>query len=457
MTARPRISSTVARVVRVVASSSLWSGGGLLFGVSILGCDSARYDCAYRDEPIPGAQRDQCPPSAFVIPSDAHWRDVLGILRRGESPVENAVIRVEPSPLYRSDATTRTFNAVTDRGGFFGPLSGAAFQYDVSFRDGDEILAYQGVISRYIFPSFEPMSGSRSNLDRAWTARVEVRLDAPLGATETLTFMVNDPAGRNIDVVGSHETGLTVVGLDVDFSGTLHAFVHDKSGGLVSATRYAKADFAAHSGGATTVELAFAPITDFREATFTTTTPRGIAPTSIDLLVGYSRTCRRPFGSFELGKKHRLPILPNLAYVNGRVSVLLPDGSKSDSGEKGVDIFKGEPVTLVMPAPPTVEGPPDGAQSGEPIQVSAGHQGVIEHVLTPISGAGPRVRLVTSARSAQWPSTSLLGVSLEGDYRWVAQTYSEITLPESLGGNDRSRFLAVAAAAPRTLRFPSSQ
>lgn len=448
--------------------------------VGAAGCEHPSYEeCTYTDDPAStsGARRDKCAPSQFVI-TTTDWRDVAGQVLRGENGVNSAVIRVEPTDEYASETKggLRTI-LTTDAGGFFGPIRNVSLRYNASFRDGSDILLYRGVSGRYMFPSFDPKPGA-ARFAKAYSAGFAPVLTGPLlgdsqtlPANKALTFFATGE--KAYDIIGSYADGsLKILGSEYSYPATIHALLHDAGGDLTTATAYAKVDLRVVANTTASVNLVFAPIPEIKEtkAVLSATSSPLYIPGSIELTVGYSRTSSRKVGVVEMNKMTRIPAFPNHVYVTYRARVEASDGSVSDSGEMGFNIFQEENAIALPPAPVILE--PANGSTVQPndrrttLLASGSKGGLYEHILVPMTSPSltgqttetGSVRIFTSSPTTPVPDLHALGATpTTGEYTWSVRAYPAIRVPEALGGFDGRRFLAFGVSSPRTLRFSTEQ
>lgn len=395
--------------------------------------------------PSSGAREGKCKPSVVAIP-DGRWRDVVGIVRRGESGVAGAIVRIEPTEGFLGERGGRVASTMTDGAGFFGPLSSAALRYDISVRAGDDVLVYRGAAGRYLEPFFEASSSTPA---RSWLGRLDVQLEQPLPEGRAVTFFAT---GKALAVVGDLERGIGLVGSDYTFPATVHAVVYEKDGDLSTASAYGKVDVIANPDVPQLARLSFEPIKEFRETKVTVSAPGGYTPRLAEVLVGYSRTSYAPLATIPIGVTRRLPVIPNHGYHAYRVRASLPDGAVSDSGEKFFDIFSSE-NKIELPLVPRADAPSAGASLASSDRLEARGKGLLEHVLVPKRGAGT-IRVVTREPVASLPDVAELGASPpRGEYSWTVRSYPEIRFVDGFGGSDGARFFAVGISAPRSIVF----
>jgi len=415
----------------------------LVLAGAISGCESLTEDarCAYVEDPslAPGERASACLPSGF--PEEASWaRNVGGIVWRGEDRASGATVTIEPRP--RSGGERVVHSMITDAAGAF-TFHDVTLPYDMTVRHGQDVLVYRGLRARYIEPSIaiEPRG-----LPRAWQAKVDVRLDAPLSERGKLAFFATGASA--ITATGDLETGVSIVGREYSFEATLHAVEYEEGKGLESARAYGKVDVDVTAARSQLVVLHLDPITTFAEPTIVVTAPAGFQATTADLRVGFTPRSDAHFATIPLGVKARLPFIPDAGYTF-RVRAER-DGEIVDSGEVGFDLFA-EQTSYALPEPLRVEAPAEGASlgPGDPLVVDGA--GVLEHVLVPVEG-GPSIRIVAKDSRTELPDRSMLG-GAAGAYRWTVHGYPTLRLADELSGIDARRYRSMAASKPRVVEL----
>ncbi len=424
----------------------------LFFASTIAGCDSSAEfeDCVFSDDPgaTPGSRRASCPSSVFPS-EDRRAREVFGVVRRGEDVVPGAIVRAEPSSGLAPGAPSETAaTTITNGVGFFDGLRTTPLRYDLSVkldREGSpdpDLLVYRGLGGRYIEPSIE---GPRT-FTRAWTSRVDVRLDRAVPAGHSVAFFASGDGVYG--VTGDLESGLTVLGRAYALDATLHVVEFETAGGLVKATAYGTAGVPVDAGVVRLVTIALQPIPFFVEPKLTVKAPAGFAPSAIDVRFGFTRTSDALLASIPIGSSRSLPIIPNAGYTY-RVTATT-DGVVSDSGENGFDVL--DPVTEIeLPAPPTVTSPLEGETRGAGEMLLVDGEGVFEHVLVPQAG-GPTMRIITRQREAVLPDVAVLGSTpAVGPYTWTVRSYPTASFADELGGLDSRRFRPMGVSRSRSI------
>jgi hypothetical protein len=425
---------------------------------SLAACQGPNYDdCVYVEDPSgsAGARRDRCAPSQFVL-TTTQWRDVNGQARRGENGV-SAIVQVEPASDYASEKNGASTTVASDQAGFFGPLHHVSLRYNISFREGLDVIFYGSMAGRSVQPSFDDLPNT-PRFAHAYVAPVVLTVDPPLPADQTLTLFTSSPGDKAYDIFGTYETGLSIAGSEFTFPATVHALMHNKNGDLTTATAYAKRDILVAANSVLPVHLHFDRITDFKEskATIDATSSPDFVPAQIEVRVGYSRTSHRKVGLVDVNNtKKKFPVFPNHLYVMYRAHVVAADGSTSDSGEKGFNIFGPESLVAMPPAPILI-APPETLKTGTELVATGALGGLYEHVFVPKSGAPGSIHIVSTDVVIPLPSLQKLGASnLNSEHVWTVRAYSEIKVPEFFGGVDGRRWWRFGTSAPRTVRFAS--
>lgn len=405
----------------------------------------------FSDDPgaTPGARRASCPPSVFPA-EDRRAREVFGVVRRGEDLVSGALVRAEPS----FDASSGEPNAlvattVTNEVGFFDGLRTAPLRYDLSIKldranaSDSDVLVYRGLGWRYLEPSIE---GPRT-FTRAWTSRVDVRLDKPVPDGCSIAFFASGDGVYG--VTGDLASGLTVLGNTYALNATLHVVEFEAAGGFEKATAYGTSVVSVDAGAVRLATFTLQPIaeTSFIEPKFVVKAPAGFAPSTIDVTFGFSRTSDALLASIPIGSTKRLPLIPNAGYTY-RVTATA-DGAVSDTGERFFDA--NQLTEIELPAPPIGASPLDGEALGAGETLRAEGEGVFEHVLVPQAG-GPTVRIITRQREVTLPDVSVLGAApAVGPYTWTVRGYPTARFPEELAGLDARRYRPMGVSRPRSL------
>jgi hypothetical protein len=162
-----------------------------------------------------------------------------------------------------------------------------------------------------------------------------------------------------------------------------------------------------------------------------------------------------------------LPKVPGVGYtVRGQASSV--DGVSS-TGRQIFDVGW-DKVVVTYPAPVSAEAPIDDAAlalgpathglapytllAGGALSVRLG-KGVVEHVLTPASGDGPVVRVVTSDRSTTLPDPTESGLPRPvGRYAWSFEHFPTIPFVDRFSGRDVRVFVPSWRSAARELVLP---
>lgn len=429
---------------------------GLLFSAVALGCDSsAELDaCPYSDTPEadPGS-RGRCLRSTFAAES-VRGREVAGTVWRGEQVVPGALVRITPWDGFPAGESAGVASTTTDAAGFFGGLRPAGLRYDLAVAFGADasgtadVLAYRGVGFRWVEPSIEvaPRAAPRS-----WSGRFDVQLEAKLPDGQALAFFASGDGVFGVS--GEASTGLSVATRDYTARATIHAIAYERGADLSTAKAYGKADVVSDAGVRRIASLRLEPISVFVEPRFVVTAPPGFSPSTIDVVIGYSRTSDARLATVPLGAAARLPVVPNAQYmVHVRAE---HGGAVSDSGDVGFDAYAKE-IAIDLPRPPTTDSPGAGEALGPGERLVAGGRGVLEHVLVP-EGPGasrPRLRVIAGDLAAAPPDLEQLGLApARGRYSWTVRSFPSARFAEELTGPAARRFRPMAASPPRIIEL----
>ncbi|HVH41493.1 MAG TPA: hypothetical protein VM925_04090 [Labilithrix sp.] len=414
--------------------------------LSLVGCDSSSEfeGCVNSDDPAAasGSREKQCPPSTFLT-EDFRAREVTGVVRRGEGVVAGAFVRVDPWADLPNTHPSNVSSAVSDDVGVF-TLRLAPLRYDLSVRFDDNVLVFRGLGARYFDPSIE---GTSPLPGRAWTGRVDVRLERPVADGHTLAFFAS---GDGVfGVTGDLETGLSVLVRSYTTPAKLHVVEYETTGGLEKATAYGKTEVIVDAGVVRLATFPLAPITTFAEPRFVATAPPGLAPATVDVIIGFTRTSDARLATLPIGVSRKLPIIPDAGYTC-RARGTGPDGAVSDTGETGFDVYRAE-TAIELPSPPVARWPLDGETRGPAEMLAVDGEGVFEHILVPQTG-GPSVRLMTSDPDVALPDVRSLGAAPAiGPYTWTVRAFPTAHFVEALSGVDSRRYRPVGISAPRTI------
>ncbi|HVM69121.1 MAG TPA: hypothetical protein VM204_04715 [Gaiellaceae bacterium] len=417
-----------------------------LLACFLAGCDesSAFEGCVHSEDPeaTSGSRRAECPPSVFPQ-EDLRAREVVGFVRRGEELVSGAVVRVEPTPGFAAGRSAPVTSTITDAVGFFGGLRPVALRYDLSVNLGQDVLVYRGLATRYVEPSIE---GEPRVVPRAWSAKVDTRLDRPAPPGHSVAFFAN---GDGVfGVVGDLGTDLSVLCRTYTCPATLHALEYETSGGFEKATAYGKADVTLDAGVARLAAITLEPIPFFVEPALPVTAPAGFEPTVVEVHFGFSRTSDALLTTVPPGGSKKLPIIRNAGYTYRARAT--KDGAVSDTGEIGFDVLL--PSTeVVLPEPPVAIAPLAGESLGAGDALVADGEGVFEHVLAP-EAEGPSLRIITASPVATLPDLHVLGArAAAGPYTWSVRVYPEARFADALSGLDVRRYQPMGVSPPRSI------
>ena len=302
-----------------------------------------------KDPTKPGTDPHSCPPSSFAD-EDFRGREISGTARRGEDGVSGAQLHVSPSPILDVDSSAVTTDVSADQIGFFRISGHVANRYDLTIKlpngvnGRDDVLQYLGCAQRAFDPQLEVQGRT---LPRSWSGHVDVRFDTEIPAEHAVLFLAS---GTNVfGVTGDLSTGLGVHTLDFTETATIHAVEYDPAKGLVSATKYGKADVLSDAANPKVITMHLDPITNPATPKFTLSAPAGFVPATVDVRIGASRSSDALLVSIPYGQAMTIPIVPNVGYTY-ELTATRADGATSDSGELFLDVNATTAITL--PEPP---------------------------------------------------------------------------------------------------------
>lgn len=395
------------------------------------------------------ANEGQCTESVFKA-EEPRWREVAGIVRRGDEGVAHALVRVEPSadfPASSAGAGAIPLTALTDNVGFFGGLRNVGFRYDIGAKLDRDIVFYRGVLGRYIEPSVE---SDEQPFSRAWRARVSASLEAPLPPGQSLAFFAS---GDGVfGVTGDLQSGLSLIVRDFTMPATLHTVAYETAGGLEKATAYAKTSLIANVAKPQLVTIRLGPLPAEVSPEFVVNAPSGFVPDGdVDVLIGFTRTSYARLATVPIGGTKSLPIIPDAGYTY-RTRAKRGD-ELADSGETGFDVYK--VTTVELPAPPIAVAPAEGetrgagefltAEAADPSEIGSG---VFEHVL---QGPAATIRIITTQRDVALPDVRVFGVEPAGTYTWTIRNFTTMRFVENISGMDGRRYKPFSVSKSRTI------
>jgi hypothetical protein len=396
------------------------------------------------------------PRSTFITETPSA-RQIFGRALQGTEPVAGALVRVDASSGLSSDVLLAATSelprtASTDASGFyrlpFGPVI-----YDVSVRHGRELFVMRGVAARGVevpLGADAPAAGYR--------ARIVPTTDPPPEPGHAVAYFVSGEDARGL----TGETGsLTATFRRFDTTITLHVVEYVETGGVVSVVRAGRVDVGVRDGATSAPVIATLDFPSKKKVTFVATLPEGftIASLAVELDAGL-RTSAVAIAAPALGVPVELTFVPGLAYtIRGRAT---SGGAVSRSGRMVFDPTA-ERVELSFPPPVSAEAPIDddapSAGGLAPATLEAGgvlaarlRSGVLEHVLTPVGGDGPTVRIVTDARATTLPDATRMGLAQPvGRYSWTLEHFPTLPFVERLSGPNGRVAPPSSVSAPKLL------
>jgi hypothetical protein len=421
-----------------------------LLALALVGCDSAE---------------DVTPPSTFAdeVPES---RTMGGRVLAGTEPVPGALVRVDVSPGYATDADldarasgidrlprTDTTNAAGAYRFAFAPIS-----HDLSIRAGRELLVFRALGVR----TFDVPLGALA-APSGFTAQVALGTAPPVKAGNAVAYFVSGPAARAL----TGDSATRVVRFrQFEDTVTLHAVEYVASIGPSAAVAHGQLDVRVRDGATVTATVPTTPLSETAKPVFEATPPAGFTldPLEIEMDFG-QRTSAVQVARVTAGVASPITVVIGARYaVHGRARQ--SDGQLSDSGRMLFDPFQST-ITLTLPVPISAEAPIDddavlpgrASDTVGPTILDAGgvlgaklRKGVVEHVLTPESGAGPVIRVATSSRSTTLPDATLFGFARPtGRHTWTLQHFGTLAHIDNLSGEDGRVTPPSWTSAPRII------
>ncbi len=386
-----------------------------LFVTLVLACDSSDdyEDCRY-SETFSEPKRARCPGSVFPK-EEPRSREIYGTVFRGEEPLPNVTVRMEPRTNDANAAVYTPLTAVSDVAGFYR-VRNVPFEYDLTARLDDEVLVYRRLSHRY----FEPTFGV-TGLPRTWMSELAVVVQPPPKPGHVVTFV-----GSGDDVIfvsGDSTKGAAVATKAYQGVATIHAIEHPEGTLIDRATAYGNVVVNVQAGRHATAEVKLTAIERFDEIGFTTPLPEGFTlDGDIELFIDFGpRTNQAPFAVLAPNVMVKLPIFdaPNGVYAKAsahRGTAVSTTALYPLPARQGI-------VELPFPEPPK----PETAVSGSDYVAALG-KGVVEHVLRPaIGGSGPTIHLITEEREGKLPDLEALGFPKPtGRWVWTARDFPKV-------------------------------
>lgn len=391
-------------------------------------------------------------------------RNIGGRVLAGTEAVPGALVRVDVSPGFATDADleeragdqlprTDTTNGAGSYRFSFGPLS-----HDLSVRAGREMLVVRALAVRY----YDVPLGVEA-VPSGFAANVVPTTNPPTKAGNAVAYFVSGQDARTL----SGDSGTRVVKFRrFESTVTLHALEYVARLGPSAAVAHGQLDILVRDGATVTPTVPMELLPATAKPVFDATPPPGYALEPLEVEMDYGlRTSAVPIARVAPGAPLEMTVVIGARYaVRGRART--PDGAVSDSGRQLFNPFDAR-TTLTLPPPISGEAPidDDAIATGKasntlgPTTLDAGGElaaklgkGVVEHVLSPESGDGPVIRVVTSSRSTTLPDATVLGFSRPtGRHAWTFQHFPKLPHVDNLSGEDGRIGVPSWTSAPRIL------
>jgi hypothetical protein len=399
------------------------------------------------------------PPSTFAA-EDAFARRVTGRVLRGSEPVEGALVQVDPSPGFLTDAQLDTHplarSTATDAAGRFR-VQFAPLRYDLYSRHDRDVLVVRDVTAR----GFDLQLGDDLPV-RGYEARIVPSTSRPPAPGNALAFFVSGGEARTIRPATTASDGsLEIVFRRFETTIKLHVLEYVADLGIASAVAQGSSDVLVRAGAVASTIVPLTPVDESAEMTFETAAPAGYVVAPIDVVVDFGlRSSASVVARVMPGTPVKLKLLPGRYFARARAT---GDGASSDSGLVGFDP-KGGRATLLLPPPLSVEAPIDDAlppPTALPTLDVGGalaariSEGMVEHVLQPADPSqrdGATVRIATTSRVATFPDVTRLGlVRPTGRYLWTMEHFPALASTDKLSGEDGRAFTRSSRSVSRVL------
>ncbi len=415
--------------------------GLLIAALALAGCE--------HDE-VCSRTRCEEPHIASTFPAeDAYWREIAGRVQAGTGLAElapGAIVHVDSTPGLATDASWSAGDAatiVTNDFGFYR-LTDAPLFYDLTVRNGNDVLFMRELTQRYVEPPFESVASPR-----VFAGHVDVIADPPPAEGQSVSFFVS--GDQAYDAHGSLASGVDVRVRSFSNPITIHVVVHDAARGLTAPIAYGKTDVLVQAQAAATAHVPLAPVTGFAELTLQAGGEEGVVPTFGEIAVDFgARSSTHNITIVPAGGTIAFGVLPGARYL------LRAHGTRgaatSDSGIVFVDPNQ-KTVSATLPAPPRLLAP-DSNGVADPLD-AATTSGVLEHVLVPQAGGGPTLHIVTRPGAARLPDLAHVGLPRPtGTYVWTARRWPTVTYEDQFSGPDLRFVQPHASSEPRVVVLP---
>lgn len=422
----------------------------LALALSVVACDSGE------DVASASTFADEVPES----------RTIGGRVLAGAEPVPGALVRVDVSPGFTTDAEldaltrgnerlprTDTTNAAGAYRFAFAPLA-----HDLSIRRDRELLVFRALGAR----TFDVPLGAEA-APSGFSAQLALAVDPPPKGGNAVAYFVSGSGARAL----TGDAATRVVRFrQFEDTVTLHAVEYVASVGLSAAVAHGQVDVRVRDGATVVAAVPTTPLAATATPAFAATPPPGftLEPLEIEMDFGL-RSSAVSVARVAPGASVPLSVVIGARYaVRGRARHA--DGQHSDSGRMLFDPFQ-HAISLTLPGPISSEAPIDddaifpgkASNTVGPTTLDAGGvlaaklgKGVVEHALVPESGAGPVIRVATSSRTTTLPDATLFGLPRPtGRYTWTLQHWRTLPHIDNLSGEDGRVTPPSWTSAPRAL------
>jgi hypothetical protein len=428
-----------------------------------------RLACVFASAGIAACDTGAAPkPVSTFTTEDPFARQLVGRVLAGTEPVAGALVRVDPSDGFAYDANlSATLSDAgvslqrmtsTDSAGAYR-LQYAPFLYDLSVRHDRETLVVRGLAGR----AFDAPLGEDA-APTGYSAHIVPTTDPLPRPGNAVAFFVSGADARALaEGSGSRQ----VLFRRFDSTITLHAVEYDARKGLTSAVAEGRVDVRVTDGAVVTALVPTTLVPTTLKVKLVAEPPPEFTLPFLELEMDLGvRGSTVPVAHFAPGETIDISIVTDARYwLRGRAT---RGDTVSDSGRYLLNSF--DPQPLVFPPPISTETPidDDAVSTGmanntlAPVTLAPGgtlaarlRKGVIEHVLTPESGDGPILRVVTSSRTTTLPDVTTLGLPRPtGRYRWTVQSFPTLPRVELLSGTDGRLTSPSWKSAPKLLSLP---
>ena len=384
-------------------------------------------------------------PASQFVTEEPGARSLFGQVLQGTEPVSGALVVVDADPNLASnlilpgpDKFARSVS--TDPAGAYH-LQYAPTRYDLTVLRDRDVFVVRDIESRF----FAPALGADVT-PRGFTARIVPSISPAPPAGHALAFFTSGPDARTLTPIDS--TALLATFRQYDTFITLRVVEYVAAVGLTAAVAEGKVDFRVVDGTTVSPNVGMTPIANKQKVTFAAVPPPGftLGPLVVEMDLGL-RTSAHTVTTALPGVPLEISVVTDARYAVRTVATA-KDGATSTSGRH---FFGFVPETLELPPPLSVEAPfddtaPPPAASDSlspPMLASNGtlsvrfDQGMVEHVLTPVTGTGPILHIATASRATTLPDVTRFGLQRPaGRYTWTVEHFPDYFHPEQFGGED---------------------